>query len=309
MAHNLDVALWLASADIYVFPVDWVDHEWVNGVSTKCEPRRKPLVRWGTQSSTSSVQIKKWWARNPDALVAIGLQRSGLFVLDGDRHADADGVIHHDGVDALRGLLADYDLSRHPITHTAGGGVHIYFKNTPGLGCSRGNLPKGIDTKGAGGTFGGYCIAPCTLKDGKYYRPAGACLVDDYEDIPPVPEFLIRIIRPPVTKYFPKPLQTSHVASGDKDRRWALGALRGAASDLAATSANRNEALNRNAFRLGTMAREGWLEPNEVREALWSACGANGLLADPKDGPAVTRASLESGLSAGLRTPFSGARR
>ena len=63
----------------------------------------------------------------------------------------------------------------------------------------------------------------------------------------------------------------------------------------------RNNALNRAAFNLFQLVAGGGLDENEVRERLFSAAEANGLVAD--DGAASVRATIESGAKAGCAQP------
>jgi hypothetical protein len=66
-------------------------------------------------------------------------------------------------------------------------------------------------------------------------------------------------------------------------------------------NSGRNTKLNALAFRLGTMAARDWVSRDEVTSALFEAAIACRLVAD--DGEAGVRATIESGLSSGERTP------
>jgi P4 family phage/plasmid primase-like protien len=70
---------------------------------------------------------------------------------------------------------------------------------------------------------------------------------------------------------------------------------------LCATSGNRNDALNRAALALGHFVGAGRLDRSQVENALLGAAHANGYAA--KDGERETRATIQSGLSAGEREP------
>jgi hypothetical protein len=224
--------------------------------------------------------------------VAIDLHKAGLLVLDGDRHPDDDGVIHHDGVEALRDLFRahGYSAKGNPVAWTAGGGVHVYFRSR-GLGNGTGDLPAGIDVRGSGG----YVIAPeCVLPDGRKYRPAEGhpSLVD--ASIPDLPPWLAMIIKPPVVL---SPFRPSR-SFGKRGERFAHSALNGLARDLRAMPANsgRNHALNRAAWRMGTMVNRGWIDRATVERVLFDAAAS---LAHDDGAPSV-RATLASGLNAGL---------
>jgi Bifunctional DNA primase/polymerase, N-terminal len=87
-AINLQVALDHAAAGMPVFPV-----RVLRGPNGKWQKR--PAIKGWQQAATLDVgQIGRWWSEFPEALPGIELSRSGLFVVDADRHdSDADGVI------------------------------------------------------------------------------------------------------------------------------------------------------------------------------------------------------------------------
>ena len=65
-------------------------------------------------------------------------------------------------------------------------------------------------------------------------------------------------------------------------------------SELAATRrASRNERLYKVAFRLGTMAAQGWLDENEIIPALMRASTDNGYAREHGHRP--TKTTIESG--------------
>jgi hypothetical protein len=147
-----------------------------------CEPHgKRPLTADGfLEATTDGALIRRWWARWPNANVAIPTGvRSGLLVLDVDAGEDTDSV-------------ASLELSRGQPPKTAraatgGGGVHIYFRYpspqelwAAGLYArevrnSQGLLGGGLDVRGEGG----YVVAPPS-STGRAYRwidrspPAGA---------------------------------------------------------------------------------------------------------------------------------------
>jgi len=99
-------------------------------------------------------------------LPAIVVGRAGLVVIDCDRHPGGD-----DGIKAFNRLLSANggNLADVPITKTANGGAHLFFKQPKGepLGNGRGELPDGIDVRGVGG----FVIAPgAVLPDGKGWQ-------------------------------------------------------------------------------------------------------------------------------------------
>jgi Bifunctional DNA primase/polymerase, N-terminal len=88
-----------------------------------CVPYRKaPLTRHGFKDATTDTnQIKTWWRRAPNALIATPTGRAfGQVVLDVDvKHANQDGrrTLHELGT----------ILPATPRAHTPSGGVHIHF--------------------------------------------------------------------------------------------------------------------------------------------------------------------------------------
>src|SRR5262249_16086615 len=145
---NLTAALSLAAAGLPVFPAG---------------PDKRPLLAgWQEKASTEEGQIRQWWDSYPAALPAVVVGRAGLVVIDCDRHPAGN-----DGIRALRQLVSatGVKLANVPMTKTAHGGAHLFFRQPPGepLGNGRGALPDGIDVRGAGG----FVIAPgAVLPDG-----------------------------------------------------------------------------------------------------------------------------------------------
>jgi hypothetical protein len=87
---------------------------------------------------------------------------------------------------------------------------------------------------------------------------------------------------------------------GDKrERNYALGALRSAAGELAATSAGRNGELNRHAFKLAGFVNTGLLTEGEVRDALTDAGRAASPLGDHAFTDEEIAATLNSALGGG----------
>jgi hypothetical protein len=293
---NLTAALSLAAAGLPVFPA---------------RPDKRPLlVGWQEKASTEEEQIRKWWDSYSTALPAIVVGRAGLVVIDCDRHPGGD-----DGIAAFNRLLSANggSLANVPMTKTARGGAHLFFKQPEdkALGNGRGQLPDGIDVRGVGG----FVIAPgAQLPDGKWWQcVSGRPLLGDAfkaGTIPELPQWLADIIRPSRrsnggvvdedTRIFDK--------RGTNDSRrgqaYAAAALDGAVAELnAAPSGKRNETLNAVAFRLGRMIARGWIDDNTAAEALLGACEENKYLRE--HGHRATMKTIESGIEAGRKEPHS----
>ena len=241
---NLTAALDLAAADVPVFPAG---------------PDKRPLLAgWQKKASTEPEQIRKWWLVYPDALPAIPVGRAGLIVIDCDRHPGGnDGIKAFNRlVSANGGTLADV-----PMTKTARGGAHLFFKQPKGeaLGNGRGELPDGIDVRGVGG----FVIAPgAVLPDGKRWqsvngRPSLAAAFKA-GTIPELPQWLADIIRPKSAaerrwdrRVCTRLCRMPGANSSSRGQAYAAAALDGAVAELsAAPTGKRNETLNAVAFRL-----------------------------------------------------------
>jgi hypothetical protein len=289
---NRDWALRLAEAGIAIFP---------------CGPDKKPLIKWRNFSSCEVDAIAQWWMQFPNALPAIDLEKSDLVVLDGDRHGGPDGrtALHH-----LLRQQPDFDNRTTPTALTPSDGAHVYFdQNGHELSNARGDLPDGIDVRGAGG----YVIAPyAILPDGQRYRavPGTPDLITAFQTrtIPYVPQGIVDLVRARKQNSSEQTQgeqpQNKHTngGAGIREQAYARAALEGCTAELAAAaSGSRNELLNKLAFRLGRMIARGWLIRAEVETVLLGAMHANGYI--DEDGIRAAAATLRSGLEAGEKEP------
>jgi Bifunctional DNA primase/polymerase, N-terminal len=300
---NLELALRCAEAGLYVLP---------------CDPAtRKPLIRWryGREPSTTDPNlIRKWWKKWPRALIGIDLGKSGLFVIDADRHGGPDGV------DAVVKIFADNgaNLNAAPTIRTPSDGRHHYYRQ-PESGEPLTNSDKrvkalGINVRGVGGLayFGTRFTKNNTGNKHYHQDPDTPDLLKALKSgtVPVVPDFFVRILRPPEETTAPDsgPDPWAQIASGKREQAWAASALNGLAADLAAMGkdSGRNIELNNAAFRMGTMIANGWIARGVVEGALIEAVKANGLVTE--DGLAACRATLKSGLDAGFKQPHPGLR-
>jgi hypothetical protein len=88
----------------------------------------------------------------------------------------------------------------------------------------------------------------------------------------------------------------------ERERAYARAALDGCVDEVAqAATGERNDTLNKKAFRLGTMVARGWISAEEVCDALLAAADACGLNSD--DGEGLTRKTIQSGLESGRKFP------
>jgi hypothetical protein len=69
--HNLGVALKWAAAGAHILVT---------------APDKKARIKWRDHSTTDADTIRSWFAQWPDSLPGIDLAKSGIVVIDGDRH-------------------------------------------------------------------------------------------------------------------------------------------------------------------------------------------------------------------------------
>ena len=175
---NLETALALARSGLSVFPCH-------SGGEKAKQPM--PFLKWRDVSTTSEHQILSWWRKWPDAAIGLDLAKSGLIVIDADRHGAEDGV------EAFGALMAEHGFhpDSAPLVATPNSGNHHFFRQPPGrqLGNGRGRLPASVDVRG----HGGYVIAPGTvMQDGRAYE-----LFGDLAHAPELPAWLAEIIGAP----------------------------------------------------------------------------------------------------------------
>jgi len=290
--NNLEVAIVHADAGIPVFPVD------VHYDAAKDKWEKIPhITDYPNNATTDPNQIKRWWETYPDALPGIGLGQADLVLLDPDRHGAADGVAAWEALAAVHGLPVG------PVMITAGGGLHLYFKQPEGekLGNSSGGLPEGIDVRGARG----FVIAPGSIRpDGERWQPqeGSPLLTDSYHDVPVIPPWLVALIREPFVAT-PAYDPVNPPPSGGREKAWAAAALAGMVKDLAAMGRNsgRNNKLTALAYRSGRLVINGWIDQAAVAEGLIQASRANGLVAE--DGLRKIQDCIDRGMRAGCRKP------
>jgi hypothetical protein len=172
---NLVTALALAAQGFSVFPC--------HGGGPKAKSPM-PFIKWREASTTDPATIAAWWRKWPEAAIGLDLAKSGLLVIDADRHGEADGV------EAFGALMVEhgFDPDSAPLVATPNAGNHHYFRQGKGKphGNSEGNLPPGINVRGAGG----YVIAPGTvMQDGRVYELWG-----DLAAAPEIPDWLSAIL-------------------------------------------------------------------------------------------------------------------
>lgn len=273
MAHaamsNFDLALDLASQGVAVFPC-----RPDNGPDWK-EKTPYPGILWRSASTTNEGRIRQWWSNYPDAIPAIDLSKSDLVVIDCDRKPGQP-----DGIAAFYELASSHGetLEQVPQVETITQGLHLYFRQWGRHGNGRGNLPAGVDVRGAGG----YVIAPgATMLDGRRYEPAQGHFLSPAE----APPWLLAILaqereRPAPAQFTIEP---GPPVSDDRKRQYGHAALDEEIRDLAAAGpGTRNESANTAAFKIGRLVGGGCLTYSEAYAALASAAMSWGIPANDK---------------------------
>lgn len=134
------------------------------GPDGKCEnPGKCPRVRWREKSTTDEKQIRQWWGQQwawgghtPN--IGIDCSKSGILVFDADTYKAGAGDLS----DLL--TLAEQETV---TVRTGGGGQHLIFDaGGKEYGNNVGELPNGIDVRGAGGYI---VAAPSLHKSGRAY--------------------------------------------------------------------------------------------------------------------------------------------
>lgn len=150
-----------------------------------CGPDKKPLVKWRNRATSDPDQIRKWWARWPEAMPGLPTGESnGLSVVDLDVGRGKDGLAAARAV-GIEPEAADL------IVRTASGGLHLYFDHAPGVMNSA--TKAGLDVRGEGG----YVIAPGTVgKAGRYSVQKGSLAAARLLGLSPFPAALRRPERP-----------------------------------------------------------------------------------------------------------------
>jgi hypothetical protein len=258
--------------------------------------KRPTLEGWQKRPRETLEEALAWAAQGN-----VGLRTgriSGVVAIDVDPGADVSGLDLPGTVTALTGRPGAY---------------HLYYLCAEPLGNSSGKLGPHIDVRGDGGQV----VFP-----GSLHPDTGALYTwaEGHEpwnvEIATLPAVIIERLRAKAkTKAAPKaPAATSAKASAPtppptediptKAKHYAQTALKMELHAVSTAAAGgRNETLNKAAFSLGTLVGGGYLDGNEVEEALMAAAGACGLVDDPDDGPEKTRNTVRSGLQAGMAQP------
>jgi hypothetical protein len=270
-------------------------------------------------ATTDAVTIDNWWREMPNAGVGVATGKSGLLILDVDRHGgdrpEADKILPGlalpddvgldtlvDGLDVLALLcesrgVAPLTATDNTITvRTPSGGLQLWFRVDPRApwAPSAGKLGWQLDVR-AGRSYG---IAPGTTTPKGAYTALGSC-----RRVADLPEWLERDLirtghqRQVATPRVPADWSPPRMAGG---RGYVASALRGELEKVAmAMNGQRSETINSAAYYLGQFVGAGLLERDAVHSAITEAAAAAGV--DP--GEPKAQDTIRRGIEAGMRRP------
>jgi bifunctional DNA primase/polymerase-like protein len=234
-------------------------------------------------------QLKRWSREFPNCSWRVVMEGSGIWALDLDVPSPAHA---HDGVAALKGLVAEHGpVPPRPTIRTGGGGLVLFFKHDGEPITGKTGTPcLGIDPRRGRLTV--------TVPPSQHIRTALAYrwIIPPWDLAPPpAPGWLLRLVAPPAREPLPpsRPLPDS----SDRRRRYAIGALRHAAERAAAApSGQRNHSLNHETYSLcRQFVPDGLLTSQEIADVMTHAGNHAGL--DRRE----IEQTLTSALKAGCR--------
>ena len=254
-------------------------------------PGKHPRTLNGVKDAITDLRIiKAWWKKWPDANIGIATgQTSGIFVLD------VDGNL---GKTSLAELQAEHGRLPKTVTVKTGKGRHLYFRcGDVRVSNSAGRLGKAIDVRGDGG----YVVAAGSVHaSGAPYRFVDGRGLDEIE-IAPAPKWLLDLVTAEgAATDEPVAVESPSVppAKLDRARAYAELARRRELDRLAkAPKHQRNDTLNRAAFKLGQLVPYGILDAAEITQDLATVARTIGL--DESE----IEPTIASGLKAGGQCP------
>jgi len=159
----------------------------------------------------------------------------------------------------------------------------------------------GLETRGyQPNNDGGYIVAEGSrMPDGRAWelREGTPSLFDG--PLPEPPQWCIELCCAPKDNF---ERASSPHSTGRREEAYATKALEAQALKLtSAPPGNRNNATNGSAYSMGRLVARSWIEVETVEARLFDACRYNGLVNE--DGETKVRATLRSGIKAGMGNP------
>ncbi len=231
---------------------------------------KRPLeTGWPSLPPLTEPEAIAWAARDN---LGVNCGASGLLVVD---------------VDLAKGATWNREIDT-ACARTGGGGLHLFYRMPdPPLGNSQGRLGVAIDTRGVGGQV---VLAGSSHESGNVYRWE---LTPEQVGIAELPDELLEKLRVSRIEEPREPLDASHA---DKLLNATLRRL------VNAREGSRGWETNRAAYVAGGLIAAGIVPEAEAIALLLAATRANGLF--DKDGAQRVTGIIESGLRAGLASPF-----
>lgn len=234
----------------------------------------------GTDLATHNLdQLEQWSAQFPRCNWRVVMDGSGIWALD----CDTPPLHKHDGVGNFAKLVREHEpLPPRPTARSGGGGIILFWRHTDEQIIGDGNHPvDGVDPRRGRQS---QTIPPSThVETRQPYR----WVIAPWEVAPPpTPAWLLAKLKPP-----PAPVYRPVESNEDGYRRL----MRAASRISVAQAGDRNGTLNKQAFGIGILIREGKLGAQEASDTLYSAALSAGL------SHSEIKATLKSGLEAGMR--------
>ncbi len=251
-----------------------------------CRPGQKtPATAHGLQDATCQPdQIRRWWARWPEANVAVATGHiSGIVAIDIDGET---------GEATLDMLVAEHGPLPKTLTAITGGdGLHYLYRPPADrtMRNTAGRIGPGIDTRGDGGYI---IVAPSVHPSGQGYE-----WIDPAALVAVLPGWLAVLADPPAPAHPTAERAPAPPLVGGMTGYAAAALERRAAEVAAAPPGERNHTLNQAAFRCGQLVAGGQLAETDAVATLTAAALTCGL-----DGREIAQ-TVRSGLTAGGRSP------
>lgn len=267
---------------------------------------KKPVTPWGVKvaSHPTDQMLALWFPEHSEWNIGLATKYSRLLVLDEDTPGELDRLCAAVG----RALPATYTV------HTAAG-RQLYFGDDEGVLGNRQDVQGyDIDVRGAGEKTGGFVVAAGSLHpDGVEYVAE-----DDHADVAPLPDWVREWLSRPEPGKAGPPAQSTVVdarsrfsadqffATSDPrpdTRRFTMAQAQAYVAEQAvnrvkgAHNGTRNGELNNASFVVGHFVPKFWSYDAAARSLIELGLSV-GLDADE------VPATVNSGLSAGLREPY-----
>lgn len=293
---NIPSGIELAGLSIPEAAAKWCEYSWTPfPVRTR---DKHPLIKWGpgstalpTSPAEARVLFQELEARHGPVMIGIALPPD-IVVLDIDHRPERGWQ-----ADEIRErLFWDFVvLGDAPEAKTPSGGRHVWLRLPKGATArnwtsAHGRFPvDGVDIR----TKGGFVIVPPSIRaDGGAYQWLSG---DPW--IPRADPGLARALQPAPAPE-PIPINCSH---GKLDRYVEVALERELTAVRLCPKGGRNDQLFRSSAGLGSLVGAGLIPKPVAERGLLEAASRCGLVGD--DGPGAARATIASGLKAGMARP------